>query len=153
MAAEAQRMAPLESGGVLLGWHGSDGLEVIVVDVLGPGPGATHMRTMFEPDADWQCAGIARAYEKSGRVLSYLGDWHSHPGGSERPSRRDERTARRIARSRHARAQRPLMLIMSGIDGEWHLTPYRCLRMRLHLMEVVTIAAGAAAAASLPAVE
>ena len=139
MLAEARRTEPLESGGVLLGWQDPAGLELVVARVLGPGPVATHRRTKFSPDTDWQRAEIAAAYEASGRRLSYLGDWHSHPGGGELPSRRDEKTARRIARSRSARAPRPVMLILAGKKKNWHPAPYRFLDKRLQRMELASM--------------
>ena len=131
MSAEATRLAPLETGGVLLGWQNGDGGEVVIATVLGPGPGASHHRTRFSPDSTWQRREISCAYESSMRRLSYLGDWHSHPRGSATPSSRDTRTAKRIARARHARCGTPLIVILTESDG-WHATTYRltegCLR-------------------------
>lgn len=138
MLAEARRTEPLESGGVLLGWQDPAGSELVVAHALGPGPDAIHRRTKFSPDTDWQRAEIAAAYEASGRRVSYLGDWHSHPGGGELPSRRDEKTARRISRSRSARAPRPVMLILAGKKKTWHPAPYRFLDKRLRQMELAS---------------
>ena len=132
MAREAEFLEPEETGGVLLGYCGRDDpLSVQVVRQVGPGPGAVHARHRFEPDSEWQYAQIARAYERSGRILTYLGDWHSHPGGSARPSRTDRRTAKRIARTRQARARRPLMLILWGGSGAWSLAAHQWRRRRL----------------------
>jgi integrative and conjugative element protein (TIGR02256 family) len=136
MIAEARRQEPLESGGVLLGWNDVEDTDLVVVSTLGPGPKATHRPTRFSPDTNWQRAEIAAVYEASGRTISYLGDWHSHPGGGEMPSRRDERTARRIARSRSARASRPVMLILPGSDELWRPAPYRFIDRRLLRMEL-----------------
>jgi integrative and conjugative element protein (TIGR02256 family) len=136
MVVEAARAAPLESGGVLLGWQDPEGLELVIARVVGPGPQATHRRTRFSPDDDWQRERIADAYAASGRTVSYLGDWHSHPGGGDMPSRRDERTARRIARSRSARARRPVMLILSGKADMWRPSAYRFIGRRLRRMEI-----------------
>lgn len=136
MVAEARRTEPLESGGVLLGWRDQTGTELVVAHVLGPGPDATHRRTKFSPDTDWQRKEIAAAYEASGRRVTYLGDWHSHPSGGAVPSRRDEKTARRIARSRSARAPQPVMLILSGKKKTWRAVPYRFFDKRLQQMEL-----------------
>lgn len=132
---EAVRMAPLESGGVLLGW-GVDDDEVVVAGTVGPGPSATHRRNRFEPDTRWQRRQIAEAYERSGRVHRYVGDWHSHPGGSSTPSHRDRRTARRISRHRAAKAPRPVMVILNGAEDSWEPTPYRLLRGELVMMAI-----------------
>ena len=135
LTENADRKTPLETGGVLLGYGVNDD-DVVVVDMIGPGPGATHRPNRFEPDTRWQRNQIAEAYERSGRVHRYLGDWHSHPGGSARPSRRDERTARRIARHRPTQARRPVMVILSGRDDYWRPTGYRLLRGKLVEMKL-----------------
>lgn len=132
---EASRLAPLETGGVLLGW-GLDHEEVVVADLVGPGPNATHRCDRFEPDTHWQRLGIAEAYARSGRIHRYLGDWHSHPGGSTTPSRRDSRTARKISRHRAARARRPVMLIVSGDERSWTPNAYRLQRGELTAMTI-----------------
>lgn len=112
--AEAKRHAPLETGGMLLGYSspGTEPEELMVQAVTGPGPDAVHLTNRFEPDATWQQQRLAEAYERSGRTTTYLGDWHTHPGGAPTASRADRRTARRIARTQAARMPRPLMLIL-----------------------------------------
>jgi integrative and conjugative element protein (TIGR02256 family) len=150
LSREAAQRTPLETGGLLLGYwsSGPNGEEVLVEDIIGPGPEAQHERRRFTPDAHWQCQQLATAYASSGRITTYLGDWHSHPGGSPTPSRRDRKTARAIAKSPAARAPRPLMLILGeGNDaagraqrwaarlfvwdgGRLHRAPLRKLRER-----------------------
>lgn len=132
---EAGRKAPLETGGVLLGWSDPTDHEFVVCEMVGPGPRARHRHTRFVPDARWQRERIAELYASSGRTLRYLGDWHSHPGGGEQPSRRDERTARRIARARAARALRPLMLILADSGTTWRPATYQLARGELIAVE------------------
>ena len=63
---------------------------------------------------------IAEHYYASGRVETYLGDWHSHPNGGGRLSSLDRRTLAMIAGFDAARAPRPLMAVLHG--GEpWRL--------------------------------
>jgi integrative and conjugative element protein (TIGR02256 family) len=138
MTTEAERTTPLETGGVLLGYLASGG-DIVAVAAIGPGPKATHRRRRFEPDSSWQREQIAREYEASGRVHTYLGDWHSHPGGGATPSRRDERTARHISRHRAARARQPLMVILSHTTGPWMITPYRFVRPHLVKIELTDL--------------
>ena len=45
------------------------------------------------PDHEYQEQEIARVYATSGRCTTYVGDWHSHPGGALYLSRTDVRTA------------------------------------------------------------
>lgn len=110
---------PNETGGVLLGWR--DRADTVVTHLLGPGPNAWHGKTWFHPDGQWQASRIAELYEQSGRRLSYLGDWHTHPDGVPTPSRQDRATLARISRTAEARCPSPLMLILGGPDseGQW----------------------------------
>ncbi len=132
MHVEANRWAPLETGGVLLGYGDLEGSDVVVVDVLGPGPRAEHGRSGFHPDSRWQAEQVAARYEASDRIVTYLGDWHSHPTSLPLPSEVDAGTARRIARDRAARASEPLMVILGRpAEDEWLLVGLRYQRRRL----------------------
>ena len=135
LVAEAEERAPLETGGVIMGYHAGD--DVVITAMIGPGPGAHHERNTFVPDHEYQEVAIATVYQHSGRVWTYLGDWHSHPNGGSQLSTRDRQTMRRIARSRTARARTPLMLLLSGGD-EWHVTVHRA-NLRGWLLDVRTI--------------
>ena len=123
---ETARMAPRETGGVLLGYR-AEGGDIVVTDVVGPGSHALHERTRFVPDHAYQDAEIARIYAASGRRHTYLGDWHSHPGGSCALSRTDRRTLRRIAATAEARVPEPLMLIVGGFVT-WSLVAHHLAR-------------------------
>lgn len=132
MEAETERHAPEETGGVLLGYADrTDATRIQVTNQVGPGPRAIHRRHFFDPDGEWQAREVAAAYAGSGRVSTYLGDWHSHPGGSRRPSGLDRSTARRIALCEQARAPHPVMLILHGEADDWRLAAYRRGRWRL----------------------
>jgi len=119
---QADRHAPYETGGLLLGYRHSP-IEIVITDVIGPGPHADHRRTGFTPDADWQAAELARRYASADRRITYLGDWHTHPGGGADLSRTDRRTLRAIGRHPDARCPQPIMAVLAG--GEpWTL----CIR-------------------------
>jgi len=138
---EADRAAPDETGGMLLGYIApdSDPEHVVIETVIGPGPSAKHSRHRFEPDAEWQQEQMADIYAGSGRTTTYLGDWHTHPGGVPVPSQRDRKTARRIARRKSARAPRPLILILgSNEDDEWSAVTYRWQADKLEPVETAT---------------
>ena len=126
LEAEAIGRAPCETGGVLLGYWPGNGRDCVVTHVTGPGPNAIHCETRFAPDHEYQIAEIERLYQQSGRRLYYLGDWHSHPGGGGELSKQDRRTLRTIARSRTARASRPVMVILCG-GPQWHACAWRHL--------------------------
>ena len=121
----AAQKDPHETGGVLMGYEQDD--STVVTTCIGPGPKAIHTRTSFVPDYDYQEREIARVYKESGRVSTYLGDWHTHPGGRLRLSRIDRDTLRRIAAHPPARMARPVMVILAGGEpwrlGAWRWSP------------------------------
>jgi integrative and conjugative element protein (TIGR02256 family) len=142
MEREAERTYPDESGGVLLGHRDiADPNSLQVLHQVGPGPKAIHKPYRFEPDSTWQAARIASAYSKSGRIATYLGDWHSHPRGSSKPSSLDNSTANEISKFAEARALHPLMLILYGQPRSWDIAVYRRRRWRLRVGDVTVTGA------------
>jgi integrative and conjugative element protein (TIGR02256 family) len=138
MGTEAQRRSPLETGGVLMGYWAEDQSGVVIADVVGAGPRAVHRRAAFTPDHVYQEREIARIYKESGRRITYLGDWHSHPGGPMMLSVVDRLTQIRIGLHETARAPRALMAIVAGGPpwtlGVWQLVrrkwwTSRCIRL------------------------
>jgi integrative and conjugative element protein (TIGR02256 family) len=113
LTQEADRHAPNETGGVLIGYWAGKPAEPVILLGVGPGPKAKHSPSRFVPDYDFHEQEVARHFESSGGRLSYLGDWHSHPNAPGNLSKTDCGTLSRIARSRRARAPRPLMLILA----------------------------------------
>jgi integrative and conjugative element protein (TIGR02256 family) len=128
LAREADRTSPRETGGILMGYRGA-GETIVIASVVGPGPNAAHGYGFFVPDHEYHEREVARIYENSGRQWTYLGDWHSHPGGSAGLSKSDRHTLRRIAKSPEARAAAPLMLVLAG-GKPWELAVHRAMRKR-----------------------
>lgn len=139
LADHADEKLPLETGGTLLGYW-SDGDEVLIQDVTGPGPNAVHERHRFVPDHEWQRETIAERYDASGRITTYLGDWHTHPAGGCTPSERDVRTARAIRQEPAARAPRPMMLILGGGTDGWRHVLYELQGRRLRAVDLRQLA-------------
>lgn len=125
MKSEADRSARNETGGILLGYWCDERIDVVITAAIGPGPKAVHRSRSFVPDHRFHESEVARVYLESGRRISYLGDWHSHPGGPLKLSAIDLMTQLRIARSSKARAPMALMLILAGgnpwLAGVWRL--------------------------------
>jgi integrative and conjugative element protein (TIGR02256 family) len=134
MLQEAERMSPLETGGVLMGYWGRDVSQVVVTAVIGPGSSARHKRLSFDPDTEYQERRIAQRYLEWGGTEMYLGDWHTHPWPGVHPglSRVDRETLTRVARYAEARVPQPIMAVLSKTKDDgwsvvvWQLVMHRC---------------------------
>ncbi|WP_169728054.1 Mov34/MPN/PAD-1 family protein [Pontibacter actiniarum] len=108
---EAIKAMPRETGGVLIGYWGNL-YEAVVTDVIGPGSLAVHKRHSFVPDNTHHVREIEKAYLKSDRTETYLGDWHTHPKSGAYLSERDQSTLLKIANYKEARLTKPLMMVL-----------------------------------------
>ncbi|WP_419696002.1 Mov34/MPN/PAD-1 family protein [Mesorhizobium muleiense] len=138
MQTEADIWFDLETGGTFMGYWAENNVAVVTA-MIPAGPQASHERSSFLPDQSWQQAEIAKHYERSGRLDTYLGDWHTHPNAvSNRLSWTDRACLKTIIRTPTARNRKPLMLLMCGKPNEWFLHPWLCqLRTKLLLFEVL----------------
>jgi integrative and conjugative element protein (TIGR02256 family) len=109
---EAEKFPDKETGGALMGFFAETG--GVVTHVIGPGPGAFHGKTSFQQDNEWVQEMIDHHYMETGRTETYLGDWHTHPGGSGYLSDPDRKVLRIIARKSWPKLPIPLMLILCG---------------------------------------
>lgn len=135
---EADSAAPLETGGVLLGYWSEAPTSPVVTHVLGPGPQAIHEHDRFVPDYEFHDREVARLYRKSNGGLAYIGDWHSHPGNPGYLSKSDYATLCRIAASPTARAPRPLMVILA-FGPAWEPVVWAARIKRILLLRKFTI--------------
>jgi integrative and conjugative element protein (TIGR02256 family) len=103
--------------------HDSD--AIVITGTIAAGPQAIRRNARFVPDGDWQQQQLDDRYAASGRTATFLGDWHSHPGGRPVPSWRDNRTASKVARDPKARAESPLTLLLAGSSGQWKPVAWR----------------------------
>jgi len=133
---EADKDPERETGGVLMGYWSDD--SAVITTAIGPGPEAIGTMRRFRPNSEWQKLEIARVYQASGRTVTYLGDWHSHPRRLPLPSRLDVRTARRISTFDDAGAPNPLMLIVGEAPADGRiLAVYRYHWRRLRVCKIV----------------
>ena len=86
-----------ETGGILLGHHRDRPRPVLdAVHAGDAGPRAVRQEAAFRRDVRHAQALADLAYRTDGSV--WIGEWHTHPGGSHRPSRRDLTSYRRMLR-------------------------------------------------------
>jgi integrative and conjugative element protein (TIGR02256 family) len=119
---------PFETGGCLMGYWAKEFTEVVITHIIGPGPHAAHGKFYFFPDSSWQDEEIAKIYSDTDRLITYLGDWHSHPADNSSLSFIDKWTMMRIGQHKAARVKSPLMGVIHT-PPYWDLTIY-CKRKR-----------------------
>ena len=111
IALEAAARRLRETGGGLFGYEAGD--DLVIHHALPPGPRAQHRRTRFIPNSEDTQDDIDRIFESSLGALSYLGEWHSHPRGSSKPSRVDQQGAARVAGGPETDVASPVVLIQA----------------------------------------
>lgn len=113
---EAQNKYPLETGGIFIGHQANHGKDLVVTDIIGPGPNALHKPCGYLPDVIFQEKEIAKLYGASKQLHTYLGDWHTHPQGKALLSSKDKKVLQRIAKYKDARIAHPIMGILSIME-------------------------------------
>jgi len=98
----------LEAGGVLLGLRRDPHIEI--VSATFPSVGDVRRRYRFSRASDWHQLAAIRAWEDSGNLIDYVGEWHTHPEDWPSPSRID-----RVELLRRAQEHRePLVELIVG---------------------------------------
>ena len=115
---EAESKTPLETGGLLLGYWSADNNNVVITDMVGPGPLAKHRKFTYKPDYSFHQQEMKRIFNENGGMSTYLGDWHSHPESSSHLSFLDKRALRNIARFPDNYIDHPIMLVLGGTDKD-----------------------------------
>lgn len=85
--------APVETGGLLVGFVSFKTKTVYVTRALLAPPDSAGSTGEFVRGVEGVPEELARIAERTGGVLHYVGDWHSHPGGSPNLSRTDKKAA------------------------------------------------------------
>lgn len=89
---------PLETGGLLFGERDDAARAITIGSASGPPPDSVHSHTRFIRGM----SGVDDLVDMLGHASdserwTYLGDWHSHPGGIAELSSKDRRTAKELA--------------------------------------------------------
>lgn len=111
MRQEGMIHFPLETGGSLMGYRTKNG-DVVIVDVTGSGPDAIHERYNFQCDASWIQKQINKVFDETDGMIHYLGDWHTHPGGSTELSDMDKKALKLIVDTPEAFSPCAIMVVL-----------------------------------------
>lgn len=120
---EVSDQLPLETGGILMGAKFLNRIQVL--DYIGPGPKGIHRRSSFIPDYDFHETEVSRIFGDSNGLITYLGDWHSHPNSSSYLSDLDKSTIRKISSYEPSNLPDPLMMILGTLPFEMKCWRYR----------------------------
>jgi integrative and conjugative element protein (TIGR02256 family) len=104
--------APKETGGVLVGYYTEPQDCAVVTKVSGAPPDSRSGKTFFVRGT----SGLQRWLNGlwRGERRFYLGDWHSHPGQSPRPSHTDIAQLGEIAQDESRKCPEPVALLIGG---------------------------------------
>lgn len=112
MKKEVEKSGDIETGGILIGFKGKNNV-VYICRATGPGPKAVRRDNWFERDVEYCQNILCEEYAKYGEKCLYVGEWHYHPTGSNRPSNRDLISLTEISESENYLVMEPVMIIFS----------------------------------------
>ena len=111
---------PNETGGVLLGYFDLRNASVYLVDVLPEPADSQGDPSGFTRGIDGLSTAVQRVSERTGGIVSYVGEWHSHPpGSSAQPSTADMYQMTSLACALHRDGLPALMLIVGEHEERW----------------------------------
>ena len=111
---------PNETGGVLLGYFDLPNVSVYLVDVLPAPADSQGDPSGFTRGIDGLSAAVKRVSERTGGIVGYVGEWHSHPPrSSARPSTADMYQMESLACALHRDGLPALMLIVGEDEEHW----------------------------------
>lgn len=73
---------PMETGGIIVGYHDIPTKHVFIVDVLPPPADSKHHDTWFKRGTEGVAKAVEEIQRRTAENVSYLGEWHSHPQGA-----------------------------------------------------------------------
>lgn len=117
LMVETQNFLPYETGGILLGYKTFEG-DTVISELIPAGPNARHERHFFIPDGDFQQNQLEKFYYSSNGVITYLGDWHSHPYHEAYMSILDRKTIKKIANTASSQIENPIFIIIGTLSWE-----------------------------------
>ena len=102
-----------EQGGLLLGYRKGGALEI--VSLTRPSAWDRASPFMFERSARSHRIRALREWARSWGRVDWIGEWHTHPGGSANPSLIDRKTWVRLARH----TGKPMVFIIVAENGSY----------------------------------
>lgn len=108
---------PWEVGGWLLGWWAEDRASLFVTHATPPASRGTPFGVTISGRGHRRF--FDEAWNHSGGHVTFLGDWHTHPGGHALPSERDRAAAAVLADNPDFGTSEPLLAITATPRWPW----------------------------------
>lgn len=111
-----------EAGGILLGRQISGTLDIVLDEITTPSIDDRQTRFSFFRSKRLTQARIEAAWTESSGTLNYLGEWHTHPEDTPRPSCIDRAGWRSLSRKGVFQLDSLLFVIVGRNEiGAWEL--------------------------------
>lgn len=113
-------MLPNETGGVLLGYIDQKIKSIYIVDALPEPRDSLSDKQGFIRGIDHVQDAVHSAQQRTNGVVTYIGEWHSHPVGvSANPSKLDNELLSELADELFVEGQPGIILIVSETTENW----------------------------------
>jgi integrative and conjugative element protein (TIGR02256 family) len=113
---------PNETGGVLLGYIDRKLQSIFVVDILSAPSDSMGNSSGFTRGVEGLKEQIEKAQTRTANVVSYIGEWHSHPPGiSANPSEQDIKLLTTLAETLKPDGLPGLILIVGKAEETWSI--------------------------------
>lgn len=106
---------PNEFGGILMGSYLNSYIDLVISDII-VSDKYKSSPTKFEPDHDDLNRKTKEYFEYFDNKVIYVGDWHSHPNGSNLYSQQDLNAIADVAISKKVNIKNPILLIAAYTD-------------------------------------
>ncbi|MGI8448856.1 MAG: ThiF family adenylyltransferase [Streptosporangiaceae bacterium] len=113
------RGANIETGGLLLGQVDDACRCIWIDDVSGPPPDSLLSAVHFDHGIEGVAELIAYYRERTGKLTTFVGMWHSHPYGEAEPSATDKAAMAALVTPVADGPRRALVVIVGGNDRNW----------------------------------
>ncbi len=114
MISLAKKNYPNEIGSSLVGRYSSDKFTATVTNLAPPPPDSKGSRKSFHRGVQGTLEFFSSLFQKTKGKRHYVGEWHSHPGGSPLASRTDDITHSAIAADNDTDCRECVLLILGG---------------------------------------
>jgi len=104
-----------EAGGILIGSYRGPHIEI--VSCTSPMPQDIRTPVLFNRRDPGHDREAKRRWQESGRVQTFVGEWHTHPEKMPLPSRTDRVTWSAVMKSH---APHSLVFLIRGFAGAWY---------------------------------